>query len=94
MVNPEFITAIMETASSDCTDVSAQAYITLGAYFKNKIDITQYFIDCDRFKLLYEHIGTDSNIEKVSAMAWSLLTFTGEAYSPDQTDETVLESVS
>jgi len=93
LTHEDFLPWILKNASSPCDKVSTQGFLTLGAYYKNNIDIVLFLTDEENFHNLYQNTHTESNIEKLSAMAWSLFTFTQLAYSPQQTHEGVLASV-
>lgn len=54
----------------------------LGSYLKNKIDITELFIDVVSFETMYERVSQTAPSTTLNYMAWSLYIFTSRCFTP------------
>ena len=59
------------------------AYLLLGNYLKNGIDISALWLDTNSFELMYaQQINQSTNLQTLKYAAWSLYIFTSRCFRP------------
>jgi len=84
--NYSFVVQIQQQVKSRCVEVMDMAYLAMGTYLKNGIDISQLFLDQNTFFAMYGQLSDSTGLQTLKYSVWSLFIYTLKCFRPGQTE--------
>mmetsp|Transcript_28920 Transcript_28920/g.38556 ORF Transcript_28920/g.38556 Transcript_28920/m.38556 type:complete len:142 (-) Transcript_28920:1531-1956(-) len=93
LVETDLVCAVRDCIASNYVGVVDLAYVTLGSYIKNNVDITELFTDMENFQRIYSRVDAQLAPSTLNLMTWSLYIFTSRCFTPGSETPQLMVSV-